>query len=221
MSERPIARIAGDFVALVHLFHCASDEHRPDITALRTQLMSGLDQFTRQASSAGIPADEVEQARFALTAWADELIVTSGWSAAEEWSHSPLQSQLFQTHRGGNEFYERLHALRPDQSAAREIFFLCLAMGFRGQYMEQEAERQEVLRVQYETLRSARRARDVATTVPLSPAAYQLEIELDAQAGGSWLGLALRYAAFGLVLYGLLWGGLTLAARSIPLPPGA
>ena len=101
--------------------------------------------------------------------------------ARAEWLREPLQLQLFHTNRGGDEFFERLSRLRAEQTDAREIFFLCLVFGFEGQYADRDAERRALLGQQFEMLRVAGRAADVANVSPITPTAYEVEIQLPSQ----------------------------------------
>jgi type VI secretion system protein ImpK len=56
------------------------------------------------------------------------------WSHREEWLKHLLQSEHYATTKAGEEFFERLNMLRPEQGAAREVYYLCLALGFIGRY---------------------------------------------------------------------------------------
>ncbi|HFQ81453.1 MAG TPA: DotU family type IV/VI secretion system protein, partial [Desulfobacterales bacterium] len=76
-------------------------------------------------------------ARFAICAWGDEAILRSSWEGRAQWQKEPLQRLYFQTTDAGKEFFERLNKLGPQQTEAREIFYLCLAMGFKGQYHQE------------------------------------------------------------------------------------
>ena len=141
----PLGRIACDFVSAVVLFASAPEATRPAPSALRAQLTALLEQLASRASAEGLDAAQVEAARFALVAFADELVLLTAWAGHDAWAQEPLQQQLFRTRRAGNEFYERLALLRPDESDAREVFALCLAFGFQGQWAGHDAQRQEIL----------------------------------------------------------------------------
>jgi type VI secretion system protein ImpK len=84
----------------------------------------------------GITTKDYEQARFAVCAWADEAILNSGWREKSQWLDAQLQRVHFHTTQAGEEFYAHLAALAPEQRAVREVFFLCLALGFAGRYCQ-------------------------------------------------------------------------------------
>lgn len=84
--------------------------------------------------STGIDIEEYNEARFAVCAWVDETLLSSNWDGSTEWQRDSLQRKYFQTSDAGQEFFERLNNLGQQQRDAREIYYLCLAMGFKGRY---------------------------------------------------------------------------------------
>jgi type VI secretion system protein ImpK len=220
LARRSLGRLAGDFVTYVQLLREAPAGLSPSVQSLRGQLNGLLESFTRSVGPDDASPDEIEEARFALVAWADETILRAGWPGFEEWQREPLQMQLYRTTRAGNEFFDHLARLRPEQLAAREVYFLVMALGFEGQYLGQEAERRALIAHQFEVLRAAGRTLEVAREHRVTPGAYELEISLP-RGGGfgvfGWLGLmALGVAA----VYGVLWLVLYLTAPEVPLPRG-
>jgi len=213
-----LTRLAADFVMVVHtLTHLAADRV-PAGEALRNQLLGLLDVLGRSAHAVGYSAEEIEEARFALVAWADEAIQKLDWPGREAWLREPLQKQLYRTNRAGNELFDHLAKLPAEQLAAREVYLLVLTLGFEGQYQGREAERRTLLAQQYEFLRSSRRVLEAAREGQLSPAAYELEIELPGTLGP---GLGIGVGALGIVLgltgiYGVLWYILRAVSGVIP-----
>jgi type VI secretion system protein ImpK len=102
------------------------------------QVKSDIDRLVVQADTCaqreGLGGDDYEQARFAIFAWVDEVILNSGWQAKAEWQRQMLQRQHYQTTEAGELFFERLNDLGPHQRDVREVYYLCLAMGFTGRY---------------------------------------------------------------------------------------
>jgi type VI protein secretion system component VasF len=128
--------------------------------------------------------------------------------------------QLYRTNRAGNEFFDHLARLRPEQLGAREIYFLVLALGFEGQYLGQEAERRALIAHQYEVLRAAGRAVEVAREYRITPSAYELEITLPRGGGIGVFGWLLVMAAGVAAVYGILWVVLYMTLGEVPLPRG-
>lgn len=94
MSQTSFGRIASDFIATALLFREAPEEVRPEHPALRNHMLALLDAFRRDPSAQTVP-EEVEEARFALVAFADEMIIVSSWSQREEWRKDSLQLQIY------------------------------------------------------------------------------------------------------------------------------
>jgi len=129
--------------------------------------------------------------------------------------------QLYRTNRAGNEFFAHLGRLRPEQSAAREVYFLALALGFEGQYQSQPAELRALIAREYEVLRAAGRVAETTRESQLTPEAYALEIELPPRPS-SGIALGLTALALGMfVLYGALWIVLHAISGDVPVPKGS
>jgi type VI secretion system protein ImpK len=81
------------------------------------------------------PQDEYDQARFMVCAWADETILASNWTQKAVWQREPLQRIYYNTADAGEEAFERLNALGLHQREVREVYYLCLALGFKGRFI--------------------------------------------------------------------------------------
>jgi type IV/VI secretion system ImpK/VasF family protein len=111
---------------------------------LRRELQGLISDARRRAEAEGKPAADIDRAAFAVVAWLDELIARhsdslSGWA--------PLQVELFHTNNAGNEFFEHLRALRPDQAEVSEVYYVALCLGFVGEYMFDAGEGGELDRI--------------------------------------------------------------------------
>jgi type VI secretion system protein ImpK len=221
VAQGRLTRLAGAYVAHVQSLHAGDGSGFPAPAALRAQLLALLAPLPAAAAAQGVSPDEIEEARFALVAWADEVILKKSWPGRDEWLREPLQMQLYRTNRAGNEFFTHLAALRPEQSAAREVYFLALALGFEGQYQGQAAEHRALVAREYEALRAADRVTETTRESYLTPEAYALEIELPPRAS-SGLAFGLVALALGMVaLYGVLWLVLHAISGDVPLPKGS
>lgn len=78
--------------------------------------------------------EDYDLARFAVFAWVDEAILSSQWSGRQQWMREQLQRQYYQTADAGELFFERMNNIGPHQRDVREVYYLCLALGFTGQY---------------------------------------------------------------------------------------
>ena len=86
------------------------------------------------ARNRGISDIDHDLSRFAVAAWVDEAIMGSAWEGKSLWQREQLQRRLYQTTEAGELFFQRLNTVGPHQNEVREVFYLCLALGFTGQY---------------------------------------------------------------------------------------
>ena len=221
MAQGRLTRLAGAYIAHVQSLRTGDGAAFPAPAALRSQLLALLAPLPAAATALGVPSEEIEEARFALVAWADEVILKASWPGRDDWLREPLQMQLYRTNRAGNEFFAHLGRLRPEQSAAREVYFLALALGFEGQYQGQPAELRALIAREYEVLRAAGRVAETTRESQLTPEAYALEIELPPRPS-SGIALGLTALALGMfVLYGALWIVLHAISGDVPMPKGS
>jgi len=82
--------------------------------------------------------EDYDLARFAICAWIDETILSSGWDGRRQWQREQLQRQYYNTTDAGIEFYNKLNSLGLHQGDVRELYYMCLAMGFKGRYCHAE-----------------------------------------------------------------------------------
>ncbi len=82
----------------------------------------------------GFSSADYDLARFAVFAWIDETILSSQWEGKTRWLGEQLQRRYYNTADAGKLFFERLNTIGPHQLDVREVYYLCLAMGFTGQY---------------------------------------------------------------------------------------
>jgi type VI secretion system protein ImpK len=108
-----------------------------DHAALRARVGALFADIERQLRLAGIAAEDILSARFALTAHIDEAINRSDWRHKQIWGQNPLSLEYFNTNNAGVEFFDNLEALRQRPEARPdllEIYYTCLALGFEGKY---------------------------------------------------------------------------------------
>lgn len=81
-----------------------------------------------------ISREDYDLARFAVLAWIDEAIMSSSWDGRTYWQREKLQRQYYQTEDAGEIFFDRLNAIGLQKREVREVYYMCLALGFTGQY---------------------------------------------------------------------------------------
>ena len=106
----------------------------PACETLRRRVLQLFETLKTRAHKSGMLPNDVEDARYALAAYLDEMIQYSEWPGREEWSSKPLQALLFSESKAGARFFERLTAVRKRSVPATEVFYHCLVLGFMGEY---------------------------------------------------------------------------------------
>ena len=119
---------------------CRGEIEAMPVDQVRTELQSRFDISERLAEDIGLPDELYQSAKFPVVALVDEMLQTSDWYDRTAWAKNPLQRIYFNTTNAGAEFYERMNVLNkfgPDRDI-REIYALCLGLGFRGRYFRGE-----------------------------------------------------------------------------------
>jgi len=119
--------------AFVKAFGDAPGGRTPE--GLSKEIDALINQARMDALRDGIELPRFQEALFPVLAWADERISRSrAWEGEHAWQHFLLQRRYFKTGLAGREFFERLEALQPGDNALREVYLLCLCLGFEGRY---------------------------------------------------------------------------------------
>lgn len=106
----------------------------PDVESFRRRVLLLFESLNGRAPEAAVAVQDLEDTRFAMAAFLDEMIQYSNWPGKLAWGQNPLQALLFGETRAGVRFFSRLTELRRRGSAALQIYYLCLALGYRGEY---------------------------------------------------------------------------------------
>lgn len=105
-----------------------------DVTSASESFVRQLEDALRQTKSSGVDDKDAMEALFAVVSWADEVLLASAWTGAQEWKNLLLQRRYFNVSNAGVAFFTRLEGLGPAQGSVREVYCLCLSMGFTGRY---------------------------------------------------------------------------------------
>lgn len=121
-----------DTIAYVVYFLKTAEKRQAPYDQVRARIMQLLSESQRKG--ADFAPEDYDQARFAICAWIDEAVMNSPWPERLAWTREPLQLKFYQTTNAGELFFDRLNTLGPHQNEVREVYYLCLAMGFMGRY---------------------------------------------------------------------------------------
>ncbi len=110
------------------------------IEPVRIQADKLFKEFEQAGRSAGYKPESIQNCKYAMVAFIDELVLGSNWPMKETWSGNPLQLEYFNDFAAGEEFYKKLQAIKSGADSERadmlEVYFLALAHGFKGMYID-------------------------------------------------------------------------------------
>ncbi len=114
------------------------------VESLRARLHQLFQSAEERGRISGLPQDALTQARYAVAAFLDEMLINSRWPQKDEWAARPLQYELFGEFTAGEGFFRRLDHIRggvPLDVDLLELYTYCLLLGFEGQYKLENRER--------------------------------------------------------------------------------
>src|ERR1019366_5750212 len=104
----------------------------PPPAGLQRRLAGLLEDMTRRCRESGIPDEDINEARYAIVAFADEQIFRSAWPGRAQWMRQPLQLSYFNENTAGEGFFRhmaglqnqphRVHTLQISTSACASAF---------------------------------------------------------------------------------------------------
>jgi type VI secretion system protein ImpK len=121
-------------IAYVIYFQKTASVKQPPFEQVKADIMRLLTQSEHCVKKGFFSQEDYDQARFVICAWIDEAILNSGWQQKNQWQKEQLQRLYYQTTDAGEEVFERLNNLGIHQRDVREVYYLCLALGFMGRY---------------------------------------------------------------------------------------
>lgn len=133
-SSRALLDSFVDVFAYVALFKKTCVLTQPPFEQINGTIRRLMQDSAQKMVTTGIDPRAFDDARFALCSWIDETVMNSPWQHRAAWQRTLLQSEYYNTVNAGAEFYDRLNQLHPEQNDVREIYYLCLGLGFTGRY---------------------------------------------------------------------------------------
>ncbi|RJP47751.1 MAG: DotU family type IV/VI secretion system protein [Desulfobacteraceae bacterium] len=108
--------------------------HAPAYEKARVDITRLIKESERFVDDNSVSRTDYDLARFGVFAWVDEAVLSSAWEGKSQWQRNLLQRQFYSTVDGGELFFERLNSVGLHQRDVREVYYMCLAMGFTGQF---------------------------------------------------------------------------------------
>ncbi len=133
-----------------------------DPDKLRQSVVAEVREFESRALQAGIAAQTVKVARYALCATLDDVVLNTPWGGQSAWG---LQSMVGTFHRetvGGDRFYDLLARLEKEPSAnidMLEFLYMCMSLGFEGRLRIEQGGSEKHLQIRAAVARIIRAQR--------------------------------------------------------------
>ena len=202
-GANPLREIFTDLIAYVIFFKTSCDKQPSEPQELREKIIALATAQEERVKTAGISTESFREARFAVFSWIDEMILTSPWPHRSRWQH--LMLAYYNTFNAGEEFFHRLETLQAEASDVREIYYLCLSLGFLGKYAFGDGP-SEVSKLKQSLYRQLSASKgDIRRNYPrLFPEAYQKAATIAPTPQGSklfWYVAALSVPVFLFVTY--------------------
>jgi type VI secretion system protein ImpK len=122
-------------IAYVVIFQKDAIKAQQEFEPVKTDIQRLLAQSEVCVRSGHFSPEDYDLARFMVCAWIDEVILSSSWPQKNLWQREQLQRMYYNTTDAGVEAFERLNGLGFHQRDVREVYYHCLALGFKGRFI--------------------------------------------------------------------------------------
>ncbi len=136
MGSNPLVAAASPVLAAA-IRISADRGQAPDIDRLRKAMVDAIRRFEREALDTGLETRSLRAARYALCATVDDLVLSTPWGTASNWSQQSLTLIFHNEVSGGERFYTILEEMQKDlghHEPVVELMYLCMSLGFVGRY---------------------------------------------------------------------------------------
>ncbi len=126
-------------VYVVNLLDRISEGNEPDPQEEQLRIRALMDRA--DGSLAGAHREGWQLAKYALTTWTDEMLISAPWEGRSWWVNNVMEYAIFQTNIAFTEFYVQARsAAELANKNALEVFYVCVVLGFRGLYRDSSSE---------------------------------------------------------------------------------
>jgi type VI secretion system protein ImpK len=129
-----------ELVAYMAYFLKTAAKKQPPFEQVKADILRLLTKSEECVRKGFFSQEDYDQSRFMICAWIDEAILGSSWDHKNLWQREQLQRLYYNTTEAGEEVFERLNALGLHQREIRELYYLCLTLGFKGRFIRQGDE---------------------------------------------------------------------------------
>ncbi len=131
----PLEKAASGLLAL--LARLNTSHSQSDQAGLKNKIIQEVQRFQINAQVNEIDPQTISSARYVMCTVLDEAVLNTPWGNNSGWSQQSLLSIFHKEASGGERFFDFLKLLAQNPGKNRnllELIYLCLALGFEGQY---------------------------------------------------------------------------------------
>lgn len=103
------------------------------VSSIKSLVLESLEKLVCNSTQSSDDPRDMDNARFAVTAWLDETVMKMEGVDAIEWSSELLQKRLYGTTQAGEMFFSKLKS-NWNKVEVLEVYFACLCFGYKGKY---------------------------------------------------------------------------------------
>jgi type VI secretion system protein ImpK len=126
----------------------------PDSGDLYERTVRQVRVFEQEARDKGVPLEQLRPAHYALCASVDDIVLNTPWGSSGSWSQRSLVSTFHQEVRSGERFFDVLKQMCDNPGRflpVIKLMYLCMSLGFVGQYRLSRRGGGEISRIREET----------------------------------------------------------------------
>ena len=168
----------------------------PDSGDLRERTVRQVRIFEQEARDKEVPLEQLRPAHYALCASLDDVVLNTPWGSSGTWSERSLVSTFHQEVRSGERFFDVLKQMCANPGKylpVIKLMYLCMSLGFIGQYRLSRRGVGDINRIREETYAVIVRQQKAAEPdlaphtkgidAPYRPARFRLPLWVAASAG--------------------------------------
>ncbi|WIY27758.1 type IVB secretion system protein IcmH/DotU [Parasedimentitalea psychrophila] len=198
---------ASTLFALISRIRNRAQHMDPD--KLRQSVVAEVRGFENRALQAGVTAQTVKIARYAMCATLDDVVLNTPWGGQSSWG---LQSMVGTFHRetvGGDRFYDLLARLEKEPGGnidMLEFLYMCMSLGFEGRLRIEQGGSEKHMQIRGALARIIRAQRGPVER-DLAPHWQGLKKPFKALSAWRlvWISLIVTAVLLGLQFVGLSW----------------
>lgn len=111
--------------------------NHPDPGDLRERAVRAMHTFEQRTRDLALPREVLAPAHYALCASLDDVVLNTPWGSTGVWDSNSLISIFHKEVRSGERFFQLLTQMRQNPGLflpVIELMYLCLSLGYQGQY---------------------------------------------------------------------------------------